>query len=61
MKVQIVDTSDGQYLGKIVNITSSTKQVQLDDDVTVVIEKQIELPDGIRLVNSNYIIDTRKV
>ncbi len=55
MMMQIVATTDGRYLGR--EFDSADNPIQLDDDVFVYVEKTMPLPDGVRFINTSYIID----
>lgn len=59
MIVQITATTDGRYLGH--EFDSADNPIQLDDDVFVFVEKTMPLPDGVRFINTSYIIDTVEV
>ena len=59
--MQIEETTDGLYVGQIID-TSELPIIRLDDDVTVVIEKVMVMPDGkTRFSNSNYSIDAKEI
>lgn len=59
MNYQIVETTDGKYLGAVVSIQNET--VTLPDEVVIEIDKTLPLADGLRLISSNYIIDLVEV
>ena len=58
MIVRITDTTDRQYLGH--EFESTDNPIVLSDDVKVYVERTIPLPNGLRFVSSNYIIDTQE-
>ncbi len=55
MRMVITATTDRQYLGR--EFDSEDNPIVLDDDVSIVVERTMPLPDGVRFINSNYIID----
>ena len=55
MKLSVVSTTDGRYIGHTFDIEDNP--IQLAPDVRVFIEKIIPLSHGMRFINSNYIID----
>lgn len=59
MKVRITDTTDRQYLGA--EFDSEDNPIVLDDDVSVAVERVMQLPDGLRFINSSYIIDAVEI
>ena len=59
MMMQIVATTDGRYVGK--EFDSADNPIQLDDDVFVFVEKTMPLPNGMRFINTSYIIDTVEI
>lgn len=59
MNMTITATTDGKYLGHVFD--SDDNPIALDDDVAVPVDRIIALPDGMRFVSSNYIIDAREV
>lgn len=60
MKMRITDTTDRQHLGFVFD--HAANPIILNDGVEVPVERTIALPNnGIRFINSNYIIDTAKV
>ena len=59
MKMQIVNSTDGRYLGH--EFDSEDNPIQLDEDVFVFVEKTMPLPDGVRFINTSYIIDAVEV
>ena len=59
MKMQITATTDGKFLGH--EFDAADNPIQLADDVVVHIERTLLLPDGLRFISSNYIIDAREV
>ena len=59
MKMIITATTDRQHLGK--EFDSEDNPIQLDDDVFVAVDKVLPLPDGVRFISSNYIIEASEV
>lgn len=59
MRVRITSTTDRQYLG--FEFDSEDNPIVLDSDVSVVVERFMPLPDGVRFISSSYIIDTQEV
>ena len=59
MIVQITATTDGRYLGH--EFDSADNPIRLGDDVFVFVEKTVPLSDGVRFINTSYIIDTVEV
>lgn len=60
MIVRITDTPDRKFLGQ--EFDSESNPIILGEDISIFVEKIIMLPeDGIRFINSSYIIDTKKV
>lgn len=57
--MSITATTDGKFLGH--EFDSADNPIVLDDDVAVAVDRTLPLPDGIRFVSSNYIIDAREV
>jgi hypothetical protein len=55
--MQITATTDGRFVGLIFDEASSI--VILDDDVSVQIDRVMEIPGGKRFINSSYIIDAQ--
>lgn len=59
MIVQITATTDGRYIGH--EFDSADNPIRLGGDVFVFVEKTMPLPDGVRFINTSYIIDTVEV
>ena len=59
MIVQITATTDGRYIGH--EFDSADNPIRLCGDVFVFVEKTMPLPDGVRFINTSYIIDTVEV
>ena len=59
MMMQIVNTTDGRYIGH--EFDSADNPIQLNEDVCVFIERTMPLPDGVRFINTSYIIDAVEV
>ena len=56
---QITATTDGRYIGH--EFDSADNPIRLGGDVFVFVEKTMPLPDGVRFINTSYIIDTVEV
>lgn len=59
MRLQITATTDGKYLGQTFEFDDHI--IVLDDDVIFEAERTMQLPDGVRFISSNYILDAREV
>lgn len=59
MKMQIIDTTDGQFIG--FQFDSEQKNIHLPGGSIVAVERVIDMPGRKRFVNSNYIIDAEVV
>ena len=59
MKMQIVNSTDGRYLGH--EFDSEDNPIQLDEGVFVFVEKTMPIPGGVRFINTSYIIDTVEI
>lgn len=60
-QMQIEETTDGLYLGQIFD-TEGLPVIRLDDDVEILVERTMILPDGrTRFINSNYSIDAKEI
>ncbi len=59
MKLRITDTPDRRFLG--FEFESTDNPIILGEDVVIYVERTIPLPDGVRFISSNYIIDTTEV
>ena len=59
MIVQIINTTDGRYLGH--KFDSEDNPIQLEGDVFVTVEKTMLIPGGVRFINTGYIIDTVEI
>lgn len=59
MKVQIVGTTDGKFLGH--TFDSMDNPIILSFDTQMIVENITQLADGIRFISSNYIIDTIRI
>jgi hypothetical protein len=57
MKLKIVSTTDGQFVGQEVNLDSSIQRV-VGRTFSFSYDRTVSLPDGVRFISSNYIIDT---
>lgn len=57
--MRIINTTDGKYAGRIIDITQNP--INLDNDSIFYTEKTQNIGNGqVRLSNSNYIIDTEE-
>jgi hypothetical protein len=56
MKMIITATTDNRFLGHTFELEDNPIILP---GTAIYVERQIPLPDGIRFVNSNYIIDAR--
>lgn len=60
MIVQITATTDGRYIGH--EFDSADNSIQRPDgDVFVAVEKTMQIPGGVRFINTSYIIDTVEI
>lgn len=60
-QMQIEETTDGLYVGQVFT-TDDLPNIRLDDDVVIVVERTMDLPDGgTRFINSNYTIDAKEI
>ena len=59
MRLRILATTDGKFVGNEINLVDN--RVVLSDDETMDVEKVLDIPDGVRLVSSSYVIDTEKL
>ena len=59
MKMQIVNSTDGRYLGH--EFDSEDNPIRLGGDVFVAVEKTMPIPGGVRFINTSYIIDTVEI
>ena len=57
-KLQITNTTDGKFIGFIID---ESNPIEFTDQFIVYYDKIIELPDGLRFINSNYVIDTKEI
>lgn len=60
MKMQIIQTTDGRYIGH--EFDSEDNPIRLSDDVAVQVDKKMDLGGSAgRFINSNYVIDAIEV
>jgi hypothetical protein len=59
MKIVITATTDGNFVGR--TFDSTDNPIVLASDISIRVERMIALPDGIRFVSSNYIIDAKEI
>lgn len=55
MKMRIVDSTDGQFIGFIFD--AGQKNIELPGGVSFEVSREIPLQNGARFANSNYVID----
>ncbi len=57
--MRITATTDKQFVGKEFDETQNP--VVLDDDVSMYVDRVIQLDSGLRFISSNYIIDAEGI
>ncbi len=57
--MRITATTDKQYVGKEFDETQNP--VVLDDDVSIYVDRVIQLDTGLRFISSNFIIDAEGI
>jgi len=58
MKMQVTSTTDNKFIGK--EFDSTDNPIVLVSDAVVYVERVMLLPDGVRYINSNYVIDAKE-
>lgn len=59
LKLRITDTTDGKYVGSV--LESDSNPIQLSDGTMIYYDKVIQLSEGLRFASSSYIIDTIEI
>lgn len=59
MKMTISSTTDGKFLGHVID--TDANPVRLPDGSLFTVDRKTPLSDGTRLSNSNYIIDLKPI
>lgn len=59
MKMQVTATTDDKFIGH--EFDSNDNPIVLADDMRVSVERVMPLPDGVRFINSCYVIDAKEV
>lgn len=59
MKLRVLTTTDGKFVGNEINLIDN--RVVLSEDEIMNVEKILEIPEGVRLVSSSYVIDSEKL
>ena len=57
-KLQITNTTDGKFIGFIID---ESNPIEFTDQFIIYYDKIVELSDGLRFINSNYVIDTKEI
>lgn len=58
MKIKIISTTDGHFVGQEAKWLKT--HVVLSNGIKIPVDRVIDIPEGFRFVNSNYIIDAKK-